>query len=40
MLDSNDQIDPTKLDLVARLGGDWYSRVTKESMFTISKPKG
>ena len=40
MLDSNDQIDPTKLDLVARLGGDWYSRVTKESMFTITKPKG
>ena len=40
MLDSNDLIDPTKLDLVARLGGDWYSRVTKESMFTISKPKG
>ena len=40
LLDSNDQIDPTKLDLVARLGGDWYSRVTKESMFTISNPKG
>ena len=40
LLDSNDQIDPTKLDLVARLGGDWYSRVTKESMFTISKPNG
>ncbi len=40
LLDSDDQIDPTKLDLVARLGGDWYSRVTKESMFTISKPKG
>ena len=40
LLDSNDQINPTKLDLVARLGGDWYSRVTKESMFTISKPKG
>ena len=40
LLDSNDQIDPTQLDLVARLGGDWYSRVTKESMFTISKPKG
>ena len=40
LLDSNDQIDTTKLDLVARLGGDWYSRVTKESMFTISKPKG
>jgi flavin reductase (DIM6/NTAB) family NADH-FMN oxidoreductase RutF len=40
LLDSNNQIDPTKLDLVARLGGDWYSRVTKESMFTITKPKG
>ena len=40
LLDSNDQIDTTKLDLVARLGGDWYSRVTNESMFTISKPKG
>jgi flavin reductase (DIM6/NTAB) family NADH-FMN oxidoreductase RutF len=40
LLDSNDQIDPTKLDLVARLGGDWYTRVSKESMFTISKPEG
>ena len=40
LLDSNDQIDPTKLDLVARLGDDWYSRLTKQSMFTISKPKG
>ena len=40
LLDSKDQIDPTQLDLVARLGGDWYSRVTKESMFTINKPKG
>mgnify|MGYP006135208679 CR=1 FL=1 len=40
LLDSNNQIDPTKLDLVARLGGDWYSRLTKESMFTITKPKG
>ena len=40
LLDSNDQIDTTKLDLVARLGGDWYSRVTKESMVTISKRNG
>ena len=40
LLDSNDQIDPTKLDLVARLGGDWYTRVTKESMFKLEKPKG
>ena len=40
LLDSNDQIDPTKLDLVARLGDDWYSRLTTQNMFTISKPKG
>ena len=40
LLDSNGEIDPTKLDLVARMGGDWYSRVTKESMFTINKTEG
>lgn len=40
LLDRNGEVDPTKLDLVARLGGDWYSRVTKESMFTINKPEG
>ena len=40
LLDRNGEVDPTKLDLVARLGGDWYSRVTKESMFSISKPEG
>lgn len=40
LLDSNGEIDPTKLDLVARMGGDWYSRVTKESMFTVNKPEG
>lgn len=39
LLDPDDQIDPVKLDLVARLGGDWYTRVTKDSMFKITKPK-
>lgn len=39
-LDENDQIDSEKLDLVARLGGDWYTRVTKDSMFKLEKPKG
>jgi len=38
LLDANDQIDHEKLDLVARLGGDWYTRVTKDSMFKIPKP--
>jgi len=40
LLDENDQIDSEKLDLVARLGGDWYTRVTEESMFKLEKPKG
>ena len=40
LLDKNDQIDSEKLDLVARLGGDWYTRVTKESMFKLEKPEG
>ena len=40
LLDENDQIDSEKLDLVARLGGDWYTRVTKDSMFKLEKPKG
>lgn len=39
LLDPDDQIDTVKLDLVARLGGDWYTRVTKDSMFKITKPK-
>ena len=40
LLDENGQIDSEKLDLVARLGGDWYTRVTQESMFKLAKPKG
>ena len=40
LLDENDQIDSEKLNLVARLGGDWYTRVTKESMFKLEKPEG
>jgi flavin reductase (DIM6/NTAB) family NADH-FMN oxidoreductase RutF len=39
-LNENNLIDSEKLDLVARLGGDWYTRVTKESMFKLEKPKG
>ncbi len=36
--DKNGDIDNEKLDLVARMGGDWYTRATKESMFKIPKP--
>ena len=37
-LDSEGNIDSEKLDLVARMGGDWYTRVNKDSMFKIPKP--
>ena len=38
ILNANNEIDSEQLDLVARLGGDWYTRVTKESMFKLEKP--
>jgi flavin reductase (DIM6/NTAB) family NADH-FMN oxidoreductase RutF len=31
-------IDTEKLDLVARMGGNWYSRATKDALFEIPKP--
>ena len=37
-IDNKGDIDSEKLDLVARMGGDWYTRTTKESMFKIPKP--
>ncbi|MFK5879100.1 MAG: flavin reductase family protein [Flavobacteriaceae bacterium] len=37
-LDENGDLDTKKLDLVARLGGSWYSRVTEDSLFEIPKP--
>ncbi|WP_121353284.1 flavin reductase family protein [Flavisolibacter nicotianae] len=38
LLDANKKIDPTKLELIARLGGDWYCRVSKENLFLVPKP--
>ncbi|KEQ30051.1 flavin reductase [Pedobacter antarcticus 4BY] len=38
ILDSEGKIDQAKIDLVARLGGDWYCRVTPESLFQVKKP--
>ena len=38
LLDDEKKIDQTKLELVARMGGDWYCRVTKENLFTVPKP--
>ena len=38
ILDEDGKIDQEKIDLVARLGGDWYCRVTKENLFKVAKP--
>ena len=38
VLDANKQIDPAKIDLVARLGGNWYSRTNKTALFEVAKP--
>lgn len=38
ILDDNGKIDQAKIDLVARLGGDWYCRVTADNLFQVEKP--
>lgn len=38
LLDAQNNINQADLDLVARLGGDWYCRVTKENLFIVPKP--
>lgn len=38
ILDDEGKIDQAKIDLVARLGGDWYCRITKDSLFKVPKP--
>ena len=38
ILDEMGKIDQVKIDLVARLGGDWYCRVTEDNLFQVEKP--
>lgn len=38
ILDENGMIDQHKIDLVSRMGGNWYCRADKNSMFEIAKP--
>lgn len=38
VMDKNGNIDPYKLDTVARLGGNLYSRVSPSSIFELQKP--
>ena len=38
ILDDNNAIDPLKLNIVSRLGSNWYGKTTKESLYEITKP--
>ena len=38
ILDDNNAIDPFKLNIVSRLGSNWYGKTTKESLYEIVKP--
>jgi len=38
ILDTFGNIDPRKLDAVARMGGSWYCRANGEALFQIDKP--
>lgn len=38
LLTEGNKFDQTKLEHVARLGGDWYCHVSKENLFKVPKP--
>lgn len=38
VLDGNNLIDQQKIDLVARMGGNWYCRAHGDALFEIEKP--
>jgi flavin reductase (DIM6/NTAB) family NADH-FMN oxidoreductase RutF len=38
ILDADKKIDQTKLQHVARLGGDWYCKVDESNLFKVAKP--
>jgi flavin reductase (DIM6/NTAB) family NADH-FMN oxidoreductase RutF len=38
VLDANKSIDQQKIDLVARMGGNWYCRAHGDALFEIQKP--
>ena len=38
VLDDNGNIDPHKIDLVGRMGGDYYCRASGDAVFIVAKP--
>lgn len=39
ILDAEGRMDPFKMDLVARMGGEYYARIIPESIFVLPQPK-
>ncbi len=39
ILDENGQIDQTRTDWVARMGGDWYARASGDAIFEVPRPQ-
>jgi hypothetical protein len=40
VLDADNRIDQHKIDLVARMGGNWYCRAHGDALFEVAKPIG
>lgn len=40
VLDEHGHIDPRKLDLISRMGGDWYGRINSDDNFKMTRPQG
>jgi flavin reductase (DIM6/NTAB) family NADH-FMN oxidoreductase RutF len=38
VLNQDEKIDPLKLDIVSRLGENWYGKTNKDSLYEITKP--
>ena len=39
ILNEKNEIDPNKIKLIGRLGGEWYSKGFNQALFKINKPK-
>ena len=40
ILDAAGQIDPAKLDIISRMGADWYGRTSGDANFLLARPEG
>ncbi len=39
IFDPKGRIDPHQIDLVGRLGGDWYTRANDKALFEVARPR-